>query len=145
VKEVATKWVLLSEAWSLNEVAHRAGEALTALTLLKLTRAHEITADEAQLRKRILSVKPVLQNLLTETEHAIKTGYAPPPLVRALQEEYGYADLRRVREKLKQILNTIDRIANGSQEEDDIKELERALECIANMAASRTQELIAKT
>jgi len=138
--------MLVSEAWSLNEIARRVGDVLTALTLLKFAKIKGLTVDEDEekLRKRILAVKPVLQNLLREIESTIKSGYGPPPLIRALQEEYGYADLKKVREKLRNAINALERMDRGDYREEDFEELERLLECIAYEASSRSRELIAK-
>jgi len=143
---MSTRWMLVSEAWSLNEIARRVGDVLTALTLLKFAKIKGLTVDEDEekLRKRILAVKPVLQNLLREIESTIKSGYGPPPLIRALQEEYGYADLKKVREKLRNAINALERMDRGDYREEDFEELERLLECIAYEASSRSRELIAK-
>ncbi|RLG06176.1 MAG: hypothetical protein DRN59_03450 [Thaumarchaeota archaeon] len=130
----------------MNEIARRVGDVLTALTLLKFAKIKGLTVDEDEekLRKRILAVKPVLQNLLREIESTIKSGYGPPPLIRALQEEYGYADLKKVREKLRNAINALERMDRGDYREEDFEELERLLECIAYEASSRSRELIAK-
>jgi len=146
VKKVSNRWMLMSEAWNLNEIAHRVGDALTALTLLKFSKMRGLAIDEEEekLRERVLAVKPVLQNLLSEIKNTIKSRYGPPPLLRALQEEYGYADLRRVEEKLKKVLNALERIWKGSYRGEDFEEIERLLECIAYEASSRSQELVAR-
>jgi len=138
--------MLISEAWSLNEIAHKVGDALTALTLLKFSKIQRLTVseDEEELRRRALAVKPVLQDLLRDIENTIKSGYGPSPLLRALQEEYGYADIRRVREKLRKALNALERIEERSYKEEDFEELEKLLECIAYEASSRSQELVAR-
>ena len=138
--------MLISEAWSLNEIAHKVGDALTALTLLKFSKIQGLTVseDEEELRRRALVVKPVLQDLLRDIENTIKSGYGPSPLLRALQEEYGYADIRRVREKLRKALNALERIEERSYKEEDFEELEKLLECIAYEASSRSQELVAR-
>jgi len=138
--------MLISEAWSLNEIAHKVGDALTALTLLKFSKIQGLTVseDEEELRRRALVVKPVLQDLLRDIENTIKSGYGPSPLLRALQEEYGYADIRRVREKLRKALNALERIEGRSYKEEDFEELEKLLECIAYEASSRSQELVAR-
>ena len=143
---MSNRWMLMSEAWNLNEIAHRVGDALTALTLLKFSKMRGLAIDEEEekLRERVLAVKPVLQNLLSEIKNTIKSRYGPPPLLRALQEEYGYADLRRVEEKLKKVLNALERIWKGSYRGEDFEEIERLLECIAYEASSRSQELVAR-
>ena len=143
---MSTRWMLISEAWSLNEIAHKVGDALTALTLLKFSKIQGLTVseDEEELRRRALVVKPVLQDLLRDIENTIKSGYGPSPLLRALQEEYGYADIRRVREKLRKALNALERIEERSYKEEDFEELEKLLECIAYEASSRSQELVAR-
>ena len=143
---MSTRWMLISEAWSLNEIAHKVGDALTALTLLKFSKIQGLTVseDEEELRRRALVVKPVLQDLLRDIENTIKSGYGPSPLLRALQEEYGYADIRRVREKLRKALNALERIEGRSYKEEDFEELEKLLECIAYEASSRSQELVAR-
>ncbi|RLF09042.1 MAG: hypothetical protein DRJ69_05375 [Thermoprotei archaeon] len=130
----------------MNEIAHKVGDALTALTLLKFSKIQRLTVseDEEELRRRALAVKPVLQDLLRDIENTIKSGYGPSPLLRALQEEYGYADIRRVREKLRKALNALERIEERSYKEEDFEELEKLLECIAYEASSRSQELVAR-
>jgi len=145
-KIMSTRWMLVSEAWNLNEIARKVGDVLTALTLLKFAKIKGLTIseDEEELRKRIIAVKPVLWDLLKEIENTIKSGYGPPPLVRALQEEYGYADLKKVQEKIRNAIDALERIGRGDYREDDFEELERLLECIAYEASSRSQELIAR-
>jgi len=138
--------MLVSEAWNLNEIARKVGDVLTALTLLKFAKIKEliISEDEEELRKRVIAVEPILQELLKEIENTIKSGYRPPLLVRALQEEYGCTDLRKVQEKIRNAIDALERIGRGDYREDDFEELERLLECIAYEASSRSQELIAR-
>ncbi len=143
---MSTRWMLISEAWSLNEIAHKVADALTALTLLKFARIQGLTVDEREeeLKKRVLVVKPVLQSLLKEIKYTMKSGRGPPPLLRAIQEEYGYANLRKVEEKLKKVLDALERVGRGNYEKKDFEEIERILECIAYEASSRSQELVAR-
>ncbi|RLF17496.1 MAG: hypothetical protein DRZ82_09765, partial [Thermoprotei archaeon] len=74
---MSTRWMLVSEAWNLNEIARKVGDVLTALTLLKFAKIKGLTIseDEEELRKRIIAVKPVLWDLLKEIENTIKSGY----------------------------------------------------------------------
>ncbi len=142
---MATRWVLIAEAWSLNEIAHKVEGALTVLTLLKFKRLKiTVSEDEGELRRRVLEVRSVLQNLLKEIQWSIKSGHVLSPLIKALQKEYGYADLRRVKEKLESALSALKRISSGEYRDSDFEELERALECIAYEASSRSQELITR-
>lgn len=143
---MTTRWMLISKAWSLNEIAHKVGDALTALTLLKFAkiRGLKVDEDEEKLRKKVLTVKPILQSLLKEIEYTIKSSYGPPPLIKVLQDEYGYADLKKIEKKLREALDALERIGKGEYKEEDFEEIERILECIAYEASSRSQELIAR-
>ena len=146
VRDMSARWMLISEAWSLNEIANKMGDALTALTLLKFTKIKglKMNENEEELRKRILVVKPVLLSLMRDIENTIKTGYGPSPLISALQEEYGYADLKRIEKKLKAALDALERIGRGKYKIEDFEELEKILECIANEASLRSQRLVAR-
>lgn len=139
-------WTLISEAWNLNEIAHIVGDALTALTLLKLDIKKKLTfeEDKEKLKKYILAVKPILSNLLREVDKGIKLNSEFSPLVKALQEEYGYADLKKIRRKLKDALNVLKQIERENYKEEELEDLERILECIANEASSRSYELLAR-
>jgi len=121
------------------------GDALTALTLLKFTKVQELKVreNEEDLIERLLAVRPVLEGLLKEIEYTIKSGYGPSSLLKALQEEYGFADLRKVKKKLKYVLDALERIEKGIYR-GDFEEVERVLECIAHEASSRSHELVAR-
>ena len=138
--------MLISEAWSLNKTAQWIGDALTALTLLKFKmRGLRVDENEKDLKKRILKVRTVINNLLKEIEFILKSGYGPSPLLKAVQEEYGYADLKRVKEKLRKVLEILKHIEEGNYNEEDFEEIERMLECIAYEASTLSEELITRT
>jgi len=141
---VATRWMLISEAWSLNELALKVGDALIALTLLKLSKLQGLAVEESEeeLRRRVLAVRPVLHSLLREAKAAAGYGYSSP-LLKALQREYGYADPNRVSERLRRALEALERVGKGEYRKEDFEELERILECVAYEASQRSQELVA--
>ena len=67
-------------------MVHKVGDALTALTLLKFKRLKiTVSENEGELRRRVLEVKSVLQNLLKEIQWSIKSGHGPSPLLKAIQ------------------------------------------------------------
>jgi len=60
---MSTKWRLISEAWNLNEIAHKVGDSLLALSLLKFISIDKVSIEEEEsdLKKRIMEVKPMLE------------------------------------------------------------------------------------
>lgn len=143
---MSTKWRLISEAWNLNELAHKIGDSLLALSLLKFISIDKIPIEneESDLKRRIMEVKPILEVLIKEIDYAILEGYKTTPLVEALQEEYGYTDLSRIKKEIKNVVEAILRINNGEYNESDFDKIERLLECIANAASTRSYQLISR-
>ncbi|MDL1957587.1 MAG: hypothetical protein LWW95_11185 [Candidatus Desulfofervidus auxilii] len=143
---MSTKWMLISEVWSLNKTARWIGDALTALTLLKFKmRGLRVDENEKDLKERILKVRIIINNLLKEIKFILKSGYGPSPLLKAVQEEYGYANLKRVEKRLGKILEILKHIEKGNYSEEDFEEIERMLECIAYEASTLSEELITQT
>jgi len=143
---MCTRWSLISEAWMLNDIARKIGEVLTALILLKLSKLQGLKEyqDEISLRKKISEVKPLLERLLSDIEYIKQGIYSTTPIIEGLQEEYGFTDLSRIENKIREIMDAISRIENGIYKREDFEEVRRLLECIATTAASRTRELITR-
>mgnify|MGYP000035211070 CR=1 FL=1 len=139
-----SKWMLISEAWDLNEIAQKVGEALTALTLLKFIKIEglNIEVNEADLKRKVVSVETILEALLEEVKYVSKAGLSPTPLVEAIQEEYGYSDLKRIKTKIEDVLKALEHLNKGTYLKRDFEEIERFLEGLANKAASRSSDLI---
>ena len=138
--------MLISEAWSMSEVASRVGSALTALTLLKFLVFMGLKVDEdvEDLRRSVLEIEPVLRGLLDDAKRIVKIRGSPPPLLRAIQDEYGYADMKRIIDRLDNAIAVLERIKKGEYRREDFEELERILECIAEEALKTSRELISR-
>ena len=143
---MSTKWRLISEAWNLNEIAHKVGDSLLALSLLKFISIDKVSIEEEEsdLKKRIMEVKPILEVLLREIDRALSEGYKTTPLVEALQEEYGYTDLSRIKKEVENVIEAILRINDGKYNKSDFSTVERLLECLANAASTRSYQLISR-
>jgi len=120
------------------------GEVLTPLILLKLSKLQGLKEyqDETSLRRKISKAKPLLEKVLSDIEYIKQGIYSITPIIEGLQEEYGFTDLSRIENKIREIIDAISRIENGVYKREDFEEVRRLLECIATTAASRTRELI---
>ena len=141
---MSSKWDLVSEAWSLNELALIAGDALIALYLLRLVKLKKIQVkiNEKLLRDKVASAKKILNMILDEIEMVSKGAYEPTILIKGLQEEYGYKNLNKIKEKILEAEKVLKEIEEGVYEEKAFNTIERILDCIANRAASKFHELV---
>ncbi len=141
---MCTHWSLISEAWTLNDIARKMGEVLTPLILLKLSKLQGLKEyqGETSLRRKISKAKPLLEKVLSDIEYIKQGIYSITPIIEGLQEEYGFTDLSRIENKIRETIDAISRIENGVYKREDFEEVRRLLECIATTAASRTRELI---
>jgi len=120
------------------------GEVLTPLILLKLSKLQGLKEyqGETSLRRKISKAKPLLEKVLSDIEYIKQGIYSITPIIEGLQEEYGFTDLSRIENKIRETIDAISRIENGVYKREDFEEVRRLLECIATTAASRTRELI---
>ena len=117
---------------------------MIALDLLKFKRLKNISVleNEEELRRKVLEVRGFLEKLRGEVRYLYDNDLGATPLVEALLEEYGFSDLRRVEMEIVRVIESIDRIWEGSYSVDDISKVERLLECLARRASVRSQELM---
>jgi len=77
-------------------------------------------------------------------EYVLKTGFGTSPFIEAVQEEYEESDLKKVKIKIENVLNALKHLEEGKYQRKDFEEIERVLEGLANRAASRSSDLIAR-
>ena len=142
---MSVKWRLMSEAWTLNELARKVGDTLIALSLLKFLTVDKIPLKESEddLRRRVYQVKPILELILKDIDNAIKEHRATP-LIESLQEEYGYANVELIKNRVKEALDALEHINKKDYKKKWFDITERLLESLAKSASLRSYQLISR-
>jgi len=143
------RWKILSQAWSVGELSRLAGEALSALAVIRMARAGRVRATPERLFRSIKEVDRILTLLAEEVRsiERLSDQYSLPldglasPLLKAVLDAYGVANAKDALEKLGRLEKTLNKVIQGEFENYDVEELERFLEAVLDATTKEVERL----
>jgi len=145
---MSVQWMSLSRAWDLSEWGKVAGEALTALTMLRIAEKRQI--DFKQIQDKLRDVNKLISFLTEELEstgdladrYDIKLSSITSPILKAFLDTYGIANSQDAIKKLTTLSETLKDVIDGKYSEDSIGVLEEFLRIVLKTSTEEVEKLI---
>jgi len=146
---MTSRWETLSRAWSLSNLGKVAGEGLTALMMLRLSKEGKVKEDVKRYKDVLVEVGRIISSLIEEVKSIkdVSEKYKVPldslasPLLKASLSIYGIANSYDALKKLENLHITLDRIIKGDYEKEEVRIIEEFLEAILKVSENEIEQL----
>jgi len=145
---MSVQWIYLSRAWNLCEWGKIAGEALTALSMLRLADRREINLEIVQ--SKLKRVNELLNFLAEEIKsigeiadrYDIRLSDISSPILKTFLDLYGIANSQDAIKRIAMLNEILKNILEGKYDEEEIDSLERFLRAILRTSTNEVEKLM---
>jgi len=143
-------WLKFSELWSLAELSGSVSRALTAIYMLRAGRVYGLKVDFEWTLQTLEPCVKVLRMFLEELEQYVEGSAPETDAVLILEEAFGTVDAQKIVEQLNTAIRGAEKLINALKsgafswellDDDDIAELEEALEKLSKTLSTRAEKL----